>query len=1522
MQTKQRDIFTTIQTEGALLPADLLRRIADGERGFPGLSEADYHLSGEKLNEAINRSWNRLQGAWAAFQAALEKITPNDPATTVTRERWLLPLFGELGYGRLVTARAIEIEGKSYAISHRWDRVPIHLVGARITLDRHTAGVAGAARTSPHSLVQELLNRSDDTLWAFVSNGLRLRILRDNTSLTRQAFVQFDLQAMMDGELYADFVLLWLLCHQSRVEAEKLEDFWLEKWSRTAQEQGTRALDTLRDGVQQAIEALGRGFLSHPANRPLREKLQAGALNEQDYYRQLLRLVYRLLFLFVAEDRELLLDPNADEAARSRYLAYYSTKRLRRLAERRRGTRHSDLYHGLRIVMNLLGRDEGGRELGLPALGSFLFTSGDSGAIADLEACEITNHDLLEAVRELAFTVDGTVLRPVDYRNMDAEELGSVYESLLELHPRLNVSAGTFALDTVSGSERKTTGSYYTPTSLITALLDSALNPVLDEAARQPNPAEAILDLKICDPACGSGHFLIAAAHRVARRLAAVETGDDEPAPEAVRSALRRVIGRCIYGVDLNPMAIELCKVSLWMEALDPGKALSFLDHHIQVGNSLLGTTPRLLKSGIPDEAFEPIEGDDKRICAEYKKRNKREREGQRRLFGYDLQPWEQLGNLATAMMSLDELDDSSAQAVRRKQQRYEELVHSQGYLNGRLLADTWCAAFVWKKTTEFSYPITEEVFRKIERNPFDVAPWMKDEIQRLAQQYQFFHWHIQFPDVFRVPSREERPENDQAWWRGGFDVVLGNPPWEHTELKEKEWFATRRPDIAEAKTGAERKRKIDALVKEDPSLYKAFVDARRFHDALSHFAGNSGRFPLCGRGRINTYAIFAETNRLILGSIGRVGCIVPSGIAADDTTKFFFQDLMDSSALVSLYDFENREGVFPGVHRSYKFCLLTLTGATRPATHGADFVFFALQTPDLYEEGRRFTLSAQDIALLNPNTRTCPIFRSKRDAALTKGIYRRVPVLIKEGTPAQNPWGITFRQGLFNMTSDSGLFCTREQLEVNGWRLEGNLFRMANESYLPLYEAKLIHHFDHRWATYDGLDTRDLTLAEKSNPECEVLPRYWVSDAEVRTQLAGRWSREWLIGFRNVCRSTDERTVIVSVFPKAAVGHSCPLIFSESVDALLMGCLAASMTSFAYDYCARQKLGGINLTFGYVSQFPTLPPATYTSRAKWFPSERLDHWFLPRLIELAYNAWDIEEFAKDCGYEGPPFRWNEERRFLLRCELDAAYFHLYGIARDDVDYIMETFPIVKRKDETAYGEYRTKRVILEIYDAMQRAIETGQSYQTLLDPPPADPRVAHSIKEGAFTPAGSRHPQEGTPIVAAEGLGRRELPPVPRPPASQAPASAGDGLERRPPVPQPARTQHSAPQQKPMPRPPVTQTTARAVVREELKSYKPEPTSSPPAPRPQPAAHSALPLKPKSEGNGSPQRALFDGGEGTSTPTGNAFHVGQNVRHKQFGPGQVIAVQGGGSEQLLTVRFKSGGIKKLMASMANLEKV
>ena len=532
--------------------------------------------------------------------------------------------------------------------------------------------------------------------------------------------------------------------------------------------------------------------------------------------------------------------------------------------------------------------------------------------------------------------------------------------------------------------------------------------------------------------------------------------------------------------------------------------------------------------------------------------------------------------------------------------------------------------------------------------------------------------------------------------------------------MQEQEFFGSRDREISESPHKAARAKLIEQLAEANPTLLREFRNALHDAEAQSQFVRKGDRFPLGGRGDVNTYVLFAELGRALLGSAGHAGMIVPSGIATDDTTKYLFRDFVDQRSLVSLYDIRNQDRFFYDVgHRRFKFSLLTL--ALR--SHGTDpeFAFGLEDLEELLEPGRRVRLSSTDFALFNPNTRTCPTFRSSQDAKITRGIYERVPVLIDESDEENgNPWGIRF-MAMFHMSNDSGLF-----------------HDSPGPNLVPLYEAKLVHHFDHRYGDYAmrAPDSRDsemprVPVEPMNNLHYQITTRYWVPESEVAERLEGRWAHKWLLGFRSIARSTDVRTVIACVVPHSAVSGKLPLLLPERTD--LVHLLLGQLNSFAFDYVARQKVGGTDLAYHYVKQFPAFTPTFYSRHpCTWLGPEGIAKYVEERVLELTYTAWNLQPFAADCGYDGPPFRWDPERRFLLRCELDAAFFHLYGLPRDDVDYIMDTFPIVRRKDEAEHGEYQTKRVILEIYDEMAEAIRSGHSYQTHLDPPSADPRVAH----------------------------------------------------------------------------------------------------------------------------------------------------------------------------------------------------
>jgi hypothetical protein len=518
----------------------------------------------------------------------------------------------------------------------------------------------------------------------------------------------------------------------------------------------------------------------------------------------------------------------------------------------------------------------------------------------------------------------------------------------------------------------------------------------------------------------------------------------------------------------------------------------------------------------------------------------------------------------------------------------------------------------------------------------------------------------------------------------------LGNPPWERIKLEEEEFFAVRDPQIANAANKAARKKLIDALQKSNPILADEFSEAKHAADSQSKFLRFSGRFPLTAVGDVNTYALFAEVIRSVLSTTGRAGVILPTGIATDDTTKEFFGSLMKNKSLAQLIGFENEASIFPDVHHAFKFCALTITGSESMVEH-ADFAFLCRRIEDVQQTERHFKLSFQDLSLLNPNTRTCPVFRTTTEAVLTKKIYSRVPVLENEFTQI-NPWGISFLR-MLDMSNDSHLFADN-----------------SSDESLPLYEAKMFYHFDHRYSTYEGATQANLnagilpqpTPEQKQNPSFTVLPRYWVTKSEVDSRL-GNWKYNWLLGFRDITSNVVERTSIFSLMPKVGVGNSAPLLLPNVENVKLISCLLVNLNSIVFDYVTRQKIAGTHMNYFFVRQLPVLPPSAYS------PAD-ID-FITPRVLELVYTAHDLRPFAEDMGYHGEPFKWDESRRAQVRAELDAYYARLYGLTRDELRYILdpkevhgadfpgETFRVLKDKEIKAYGEYRTSRLVLGAWD-------------------------------------------------------------------------------------------------------------------------------------------------------------------------------------------------------------------------------
>ncbi|MBL8679272.1 MAG: N-6 DNA methylase [Myxococcales bacterium] len=1314
--------FEALSIEGGLLSPEWLSKVAQLQAGTQ--ADADYRIhKGLNLRDEIGRYWRIAQAHWVDFESGRNAKAD----AKALADRFVRALLRDaFGFVSIADVPPVVLAERTYPVgcAALGGRVPVIVAPANSGLDTLAKDFGdGARRRSAFGLAQEYLNAQEGALWGIASDGTSLRIVRDNASLTRPAWIEADLQRIFTEERYADFATLWLLCHETRFgrEGQPVTECALEAWRSAGREEGTRARAQLRRGVEDAIALLGQGFLAHPENTKLRGELQNGTLPVKNYFTQLLRLVYRLIFLLTVEERGLLHPSGTSDPIKALYRNGYGIRRLReRSVKRSAHDRFADLWDATKVVCRGLATGE--PRLGLPALAG-IFAANQCPA---LDEAKIENRALLHAVFKLAWLREDGSLARVNWRDMGPEELGSVYESLLELVPQITKDGRQFAFaggSETKGNARKTSGSYYTPDSLVQVLLDSALEPVIaDTIAKNPsNSVDALLGLSVVDPACGSGHFLLAAARRLAGHVARLQA-NGTPSAADYRRALRQVVARCIFGVDLNPMAVELCKVALWMEAVDPGLPLTFLDSHVQHGNALLGTAPELMVKGIPDAAWDPIEGDDRKTASALKKRNKKAAEGQRSLETRWNKPADtEVQTVTRAVTDLDAASDADAQALARKEAQWGVILGSAEYRHQKFVADAWCAAFVWPKQPGELADVapTNDLWRQLRDGQGEVPEVTAKTVEELAHEYCFFHWHLQFPQVFA---------------KGGFDVVLGNPPWEKVKLLELEFFASRSGTIANAANAAARKKAIAALPDTDPVLWKDWSTARRVAVGQSHFVRESGRYPLCGKGDVNTYALFAEHNNTQIKATGRAGFIVPSGIATDDTTKEFFGSLISENRLRSLYDFQSGPGLFGEIgHARFKFCLLTLG----PGKDGADLLFFARSVAELLDRDRHFSLTVADFEALNPNTKTCPTFRSRRDADINLAMYRRAGVLWREApsTPDEqcNTWGVQFCR-MLDMTNDAELFRTRAQMELIGTRCGGNWFEVEGAIHLPLLEAKMAHHFNHRYGDYsdqpvgsENTSLPDVPQLRLNETNYAPMSRYWVPASEVESRLNGKWSRDWLLGWRDITNAGNERTVIASLIPFAGVGNTSPVLLS-SASPTLIAALYGCLSTFALDYAARQKVGGTHLNYIQLRQLPILPPSVYTARAPWSGDATLCEWLCPRVLELVYTAWDLEPFARDLGYEGSPFRWDLTRRFVLRCEIDAAFFHLYGLSYNDTDYIMDTFPIVREAERKEWGKYRTKDTILETYEALAKAAQTGKPYSTPLDPLPGSPGASHGV--------------------------------------------------------------------------------------------------------------------------------------------------------------------------------------------------
>lgn len=1369
------------------------------------------------LEKGIHRTddWKSLQSDLPALRKQIVKVfddfpVDGNPEEAETETRLIYKITDILGWKARSVQQAVERgrreipdallflnqadQAKADQISgpakHKHADVILEAKRWDLALDK-----AGGRESPPSAQLLNYLSRaevqSDGRIrWGILTNGSIWRLYWRGAKSLLTDYFEIDLAAAVgakeaedlfaarsDEEKQHDLTLFLLFFSKAafdpseRTPAATFHEIALEEgrfWeARVTRQLRSVVFDTVYPGF---IRALKKADCEAPSD--LTDEYLA-ELRESTF-----TFLYRLLFTLYAEDRDLL--PKSDE----KYDDYSLSKQVRDEIARQidesdtLSTRASRLYNACKLTFKLI--NEGDASVGVPPYNGGLF-SDDRAPL--LNRVEIPDADLAPLIDALSRTEkDGQRVR-VSYRDLSVRELGSIYERLLEYEAIADQDEPDGIAIRLNPFARKGSGSYYTPDELVNLIIEETLDPLVEEriaefeskaaeykADKRPlsvkvpeltkwDPATKLLELKVCDPAMGSGHFLVALVDYLSEKVfdatekayqAVAAWGNADAAyhspllarAEEIRSQVwdhareegwtirpghvsdeaivrRMVLKRCVYGVDKNPMAVELAKVGLWLHTLTAGAPLSFLDHHLRCGDSLFGEKVRSVRDTVGAKG------------ALFLTSPLRAAEGAVKYLAW-----------------IENLTDADMDEARQSAEYFDSLREKIDPLNGFfsfIHALKWVDLDAAEKRaldalldTQFGDPLEvasgilppqppkgvdlEQIELLEEAPPEDqpallpeAAPaslkdWLaiRQVLQKthaLIAEERFLHWELAFPGVWSDWSSAEP--------KGGFDAIVGNPPWDRMKMQEVEWFAARAPEIARQPRAADRKAAIRALEDSGDPLAKEYELARdRAARGAKLAAHKTGNYPFLGRGDVNLYSLFVERGLQLIRPSGFSGLLVPSGIASDKTASTFFKSVSTAGRVRVLFDFENRRGLdvsgrqrehfFPEVDSRFKFAAFVVSGEKRLGQRTR--AGFFLKDPPQYIFGDQvFILSADDFALVNPNTGTAPIFRSKRDAEIATAIYRRLPVLVdRSGEEPVAAWPVQYKR-MFDMTNDSDKFWTREALEREGAYPAGRgRWRKGEREWLPLFVGRMVHHFDHRVSSvrtneanvHNPALSESVTSAEKSDPEFAAIPQYWVESNELKWTQKGPWA----LCYRDVARSTDERTLIGSLIPRTAVGNKLPLILCEDAEARFLLC--GWLTSLVGDFVARQKLMSTSLNWYIVEQLPVIPREGYEHR---FGDKTAAEIVKDHVLRLTYTAWDMEPFARDMGYEGDPFIWDEAERRHLRARLDALYFHLYGITDEaDIRYILSNFPIVERKDRAAFeGVYLTEELIIWYFRAL-----------------------------------------------------------------------------------------------------------------------------------------------------------------------------------------------------------------------------
>jgi hypothetical protein len=1155
----------------------------------------------------------------------------------------------------------------------------------------------------------------------------------------------------------------------------------LDRVNKGSQQHTVKIADDLRENVVAALENLLQGIIDSPQNLHLWQEIHHGKSVPGEKQLKVLfdegiKFLYRLLFILYAESRDLL--PVGESII---YKDTYSLEHLRDMVERPLRSEDYDKTYYSKTIYTLFQLLYQGYPIRNPRVTSFLSIQRAKETAAFsippyngtlfkpdqtplLDMCFISDRTMREVIRELSLS------RPkrrserrerYSYADLGIDQLGSIYEGLLvyepsitdqamvearikgELHlvpleqaESLRVSydqssvkpAGSFVLR-IWGGRRKSSGSYYTPQEITAFLVKDSLVPLVEpiiqgcsQRGRDSKPrrhAEEILQIKVCDPAMGSGAFLVQACRYLGeaygRALTAEGLREDKrmEADELARYK-RRVAETCLYGVDVNPLAVELAKISLWLETLAQDRPLTFLDAHLRCGNALIGAPLRdqsgqLLKdltrlSMIPTKAFGKASKEDtkkfkdqlRKLVAENKKQVQQFEAGQLNLFSI-----KEVKHILAAYLhlrlQLEESDEGktieeAVELVHHKHDLFQIALEDDASQLHRLkqVCDLWCAVWFWPSaapvlppTTLLYQAIASLMLSVPHHHVPDNAELYRTMAQSIAKKLLFFHWELEFPEIWF--DEQGDPLTD-----GGFDVVVGNPPWSKLAPLSKEFWSNYAPTFR--KLGKQAAIRETQKLRSDPEIDISWRNYCKFIEQQNNIFRLGGFFTTQGRGQLNTYKLFLEQMIHITKHEGIFSIVVPSGIYTDAESKPLREHLFTEQKSRFLISIENRRGIFP-IHRSTKVVLLSgqKSQETKRDNHSVPIGCLFLVGQDT--RGQDLAPSRQDLGLLlpqvelhllkispqtiktfAPDTFSLMEFKSQHEIHLAEHIYNSHPLL---GDKLEDSWNISFQQD-FHMTNDSDLF----EEEPTGW---------------PLWEGKMIYQYARDYSSPDYWINEHAGLARLSR-------RAKLNSFSVAKQWQANQPKlgctDFRLVYRSVARNTDEATLIATILPPKVFAtnslsevtqwifhlkpdpHWEPL-FNESNQFYLL----AILNSFVLNFVIRQKVTA-NVNQYIVEQLPVprLPFSHFISQSLAPLAARLtcvDERFAPLWEEVArYHPRSMAaSWSPECGAR------SARERALLRAQIDTIVADLYGLSAYDFAYILSTFPLLDRDQPPLTGE-------------------------------------------------------------------------------------------------------------------------------------------------------------------------------------------------------------------------------------------